>query len=354
MLSRRIAASVGTLAVAAAMTGLTTTSAIAATGSASAAPPAFNTGQIHVRGRCLSDLSDSSTPGNPVQVATCTTQLRQQWTLDADGTVRIGGHAGTACLGLSSGEVAQIVACTDPSADWFPQADKELVNLGSGTAQARNCLYTKSSTPGTALVERACTAGWVGEELTIPNTTYAVSSLTYRPDSGGSGGNWALDSMARDASVTYLGGTAGAYTYEGSIVDNGTFVTIPGNDTPNQTMDPGLTVGDSLTGSIVGQWGFSFTATNAASTTPPAAIQGVRDDTGTWNELFFSPATTFGGTGGLSSGPEQWSWSYVTAKDNCGNTETWTDANNNNGGQVAQANGGTDITAPAPGATCPA
>lgn len=78
--------------------------------------------------------------------------------------------------------------------------------------------------------------------------------------------------------------------YEGSVVDNGTFVTVAGNDTPNQAMDPGQTLGDSLTGAMTGQWGFSFTASNLASTVPPGTVQGVADPTGTWNELFFPRA----------------------------------------------------------------
>ncbi len=361
MLGSGFTRALATCAVAVSAVGLTsagltfaglTSPAVAAT-RAPATPPAFNTGQINIRGACLSDTNDSTTPGNPVRVEPCAAHAAQEWTLDTDGTIRVNGHAGKGCLGLSSSGTAQIVGCGDLSAQWFPQADKELVNVNLSTPQAKSCLYSPSATAGSSLVKHQCGATFAGLEFTIPNTRYAVSSLTYRPDSGGNGTSWALDTISRDASVTYLGTAASGFSYEGSVVDNGSFVTIAGNDTPNQAMDPGQTMGDSLTGSMTGQWGFSFTASSLASTAPPAAVQGVADATGTWNELFFAKTTTFGGTGGLSSGPEQWSWAYRSAADNCGHAEVWLDANNNNGGQVTSANGGTDITAPAPG-TCPA
>ena len=113
-------------------------------------------------------------------------------------------------------------------------------------------------------------------------------------------------------------------------------------------------LGSSITKALAA---FAVVATTAGLTST-AALAATRapatPPTGTWNELFFPKSTTFGGTGGLSTGPEQWSWSYRTAADNCGHAEVWTDASNNDGGQETAADGGTDITAPAPGATCPA
>lgn len=353
MLGSSITKALAAFAVVATTAGLTSTAAMAAT-RAPATPPTYNTGQINIRGACLSDTNDSTTPGNPVRVEPCAAHSAQEWTLDTDGTIRVNGHAGQGCLGLSSAGTAQIVGCGDLSAQWFPQADKELVNVNESTPQARSCLYAPSADAGSPLVKHGCGSTFAGLEFTIPNTRYAVTHLIYRPDSGGSGTTWALDNFARDSSVTYLGTAKSGYNYEGSVVDNGLFVTVAGNATPNQAMDPGQTIGDSLDGAMTGQWGFSFTSSNLASTTPPDSVEGVADPTGTWNELYFAKRTTFGGTGGLSTGPEQWSWSYRTAADNCGNVEVWTDANNNNGGQETAASGGTDITAPAPGATCPA
>jgi hypothetical protein len=353
MLGSSITKALAAFAVVATTAGLTSAAAMAAT-RAPAAPPTYNTGQINIRGACLSDTNDSTTPGNPVRVEPCAAHSAQEWTLDTDGTIRVNGHAGKGCLGLSSAGTAQIVGCGDLSAQWFPQADKELVNVNESTPQARSCLYSPSADAGRPLVRHGCGSTFAGLEFTIPNTRYAVTHLIYRPDSGGSGATWALDNFARDSSVTYLGTAKSGYNYEGSVVDNGLFVTVAGNATPNQAMDPGQTIGDSLDGAMTGQWGFSFTSSNLASITPPDSVEGVADPTGTWNELYFAKGTTFGGTGGLSTGPEQWSWSYRTAADNCGNVEVWTDANNNNGGQETAAGGGTDITAPAPGATCPA
>ncbi len=152
--------------------------------------------------------------------------------------------------------------------------------------------------------------------------------------------------MLRGAAVTWTGGD----TYEGAITDSGMFATIPGNATPNQGLDPGKTIGDLLLGSISGHWGFTFTASSAVTTKPPATVKGVAYSTGTWYELFFSGSTTFGGAGGASTGPAQWSWSYATRPDNCGDVETWVDANNDGGGQATSGRYATDITAPAPGA----
>jgi hypothetical protein len=52
--------------------------------------------------------------------------------------------------------------------------------------------------------------------------------------------------------------------------------------------------------------------------------------------------------GAVSSGPLDWSW-YYPLKDNCGHTETWLDADNDNSGQDAIGPFATDITAPGPG-----
>ena len=200
MLGSRFTRVLATCAVAVTAAGLTSTAALAAT-RAPATPPAFNTGQINIRGACLSDTSDSTTPGNPVRVEPCASHSAQEWTLDTDGTIRVNGHAGQGCLGLSSSGTAQIVGCGDLSAQWFPQADKELVNVNLSTPQAKSCLYAPSGKAGSSLVKHQCGATFAGLEFTIPNTRYAASSLTYRPDSGGAGTSWALDTMTRDASV---------------------------------------------------------------------------------------------------------------------------------------------------------
>jgi len=73
---------------------------------------------------------------------------------------------------------------------------------------------------------------------------------------------------------------------------------------------------------------------------------------GSWYKLFFPAGTSdFGGAGPESSGPLDWSWSY-SLKDNCGQVQTWLDADNDSSGQQASGPDATDITAPAP-RSCP-
>lgn len=297
-------------------------------------------------GLCLDDSSGHTAAGTKVDVWTCNGSASQSWTMGSDGTVRVHGVTGQ-CLGLGSAG-AQLVACSDPSAQWFPAADKTLVSMTSIDPKHLQCLNDPrgSTAKGTQLIEFKCVypaASFPNERFAAPGTTYASSALTYRPDSGGSGNAWALDTITRLSSVTSLG----SGTYTGSVVDAGSFVTVPGNATPNQGTDHGKTLGDALTGTMAGTGGYSFTASNAVSAKPRGAVQGVgTTSTGNWLQAFFATGTTFGGSGLAGSGPEAWSWSYTSAPDNCGTTEAWTDAAPG-GGQSATDG---DITAPAPGA----
>ena len=301
--------------------------------------PATNTGPISLGAKgCLTQSGQTG-----VVAASCQDKQTQRWTIGADGTIRVNGPVGE-CLGLAAG-IAALTDCTNVSAQWFPLANYHLENINDSVSpQSRICLAI-----GLKITTGPCaTAAYV----VVPGTAYASTALIDRPDSGGSG-NWALDTMTRRASVTYLGTSAGKYVYEGSISDAGTFVTFPGADTPNQGLDPGKLLGDALTGNMTGHWGFSFTASAPASATPPSSVTGYgATGTGNWYQLFFTSSTVFAGTGGLASGPEQWSWQYGTGMDNCAATQTWTDANNDGGGQNATGIWATDITAPAPGSVC--
>ena len=233
--------------------------------------------------------------------------------------------------------------------------------VGTNCSATTDCMATlsvltdpgNSTTNNTQLVVE--TAGQAGQSWTaVPGVHFAVTTLTNRPDSGG-GGNWALDQITRDSSITYVGLTAsGLHAYLGSVADTGSFVAFPGNLTPNQTLDHGEAIGDSLTGSLFGVWGQELTSSAPYSQPPPATVNGVADPSSTWESLFFPPSATVTFTDAIpNSSPVgdalDWAWQYTSKADNCGNAETWLDANNNSGGQDSTAG---DITAPAPGATC--
>jgi hypothetical protein len=347
---------------------LTLTSATAA--SAASTTPA-TAGEIHLGlgGMCLDDTGGSAAAGTPVQIWKCLGNANQQWRFYPDGTLRPAAHPSVA-LSLDQANpttnrrpiaVLATVNTTGPTADtWLPTATKGLAdNHPSNGVDHPTYYYLNdpggSTSNGTKLIgyPETGTPGANGQ-WTPPGSRYAVSKLTYRPDSGGGGDNWALDTIMRTSSVVWEGNdSSGAHVYAGAVSDTGTFVTVPGNLTPNQGgSDKGITLGDSTIGTMSGITAYNFTASQlAGNNAPPAAAQGVEPiGTSLWYELFFpaagttSTTTTFGGTGELSSGPLDWSWSYNIASDNCKKAEHWVDAQSNGGGQGANV---TDITAPA-------
>jgi len=340
---------VTTLAPAAALVvaamGVTTLGAASA-GAATAGPP-LPASQIEMgtSGKCVT--AADLTPGAAVILATCSkTNKRQRWVIGGDGTIQLAGSL--ALLSANPATDLVVLGGANPDSQWFPQADKTLVNIGlSPDPQHQMVLGSLASGTQLHVLARTKTAISTGRErYLIPHTIYASSSLTNRPDSGGGGDTWALDTMTRQSSVTRLSDGS----YEASIVDDGGFVTVFGNLTPNQGLDSGKTLGDDSLGQIAGHWGFIFTASTApAASRMPAKVNGVGTvSSGNWYKLFFAASTTFGGAGAVSSGPLDWSWSY-SLKDNCGTTETWLDADNDNSGQRATPPHATDITAPGPG-----
>lgn len=333
---------VTTLAPAAALlvaaTGVITLGAASA-GAATAGPP-LPASQIEMgtSGKCVT--AAARTPGAAVILATCSkTNKNQRWVLRGDGTIKLAGSL--ALLSADPTTKLAVLGGAGPDSQWFPQADKTLVNIGlSPNPQHQKVLDSLASGPQLHVLIRNTKAISAGRErYLVPHTIYAKSSLTNRPDSGDGGDTWALDTLTRQSSVTRLNDGS----YEASIVDNGGFVTVFGNLTPNQGRDPGKTLGDDSLGQFAGQWGFTFSASTApAASRMPAKVNGVGTvSTGNWYKLFFAPGTTSGGAA-ISSGPLDWSWSY-SLTDNCGTIETWLDAGNNISG---------DITAPGPG-DCP-
>jgi hypothetical protein len=307
-------------------------------------------GQIEMgaSGQCVT-ASSAVLQATVVLSACKATRTLQRWTLKGDGTISLNSKP---ALLLSADPLTHVAVLGDNPASldsqWLPQADKTLLNIGLSTDPQHQLVLDFFTSGGIALHvfadnQNAINAG--REQYPMLDTIYASTKLTNRPDSGDGGNTWALDTITRLSSVT----TLGAGDFEASVVDNGTFETVPsatGNSTsltPDQNPpDNGDQIGDALTGSIHGTWGFSFTTSaKPARANMPVAVNGVgASTTGSWYQQFFPAKTTFGGAGGASSGPEAWSWIYTSNKDNCGNVETWLDAANTESG---------NIPAPAPG-----
>jgi hypothetical protein len=316
-------------------------SAGAATATSAAGEIALAPGQIEMgaSGQCVT--ASSTTNGAAVVLAACSTKNKlQRWVPGTDGTITL--NATSELLSASPSRLA-VLGTAGPDSEWFPQADKTLVNVGLST-DPQHQMVLDFFGPGiqlhvSAYNQNAINAG--RKQYPMPGTIYASTKLTNRPDSGDGGNTWALDAITRLSSVTNLGSD----TFEASVVDNGTFETVPsatGNSTsltPDQTgPNSGDQIGDALTGSIHGTWGFSFTTTAfPARANMPAAVNGVgTSTTGSWYQQFFPAKSSFGGADpdGFSSGPETWSWVYTSNQDNCGKVETWLDAANTESGNI--------------------
>lgn len=318
-----------------------------AAAAATIGPVSLAPGQIQMgsSGKCVT--ASGTTAGSAVVLSACsTTNHKQRWELQSDGMIELAGTSEMLSAVPGTGLV-QLGGLT-PYSVWFPAADKTLVNVGSSRdPQDLKVLDWWGPSPQLHVFARSQKTISSGrEQYAAPGTIYASTKLTNRPDSGSGGNTWALDTITRLSSVT----SVGPGSYEASVVDNGTFETVPsapGNSsslTPDQSgPDTGAQIGDALTGSIFGTWGFSFTTAATPSAAHVAtAVNGVGTaTTGSWYKLFFPASTSdFGGAGPAASGPEDWSWVYTSVKDNCGNVETWTDADNIESG---------NISAPAPG-----
>jgi hypothetical protein len=108
--------------------------------------------------KCMDDDHSSTADGTRVQIWDCNGTAAQQWTVQADGTVRVFGK----CLdltgaGTANGTPAQIWTCHGGGNQlWSPRGDGSLLNPASG-----RCLDLPGSntTNGTQLVIWDCTGG---------------------------------------------------------------------------------------------------------------------------------------------------------------------------------------------------
>jgi hypothetical protein len=189
-----------------------------------------------------------------------------------------------------------------------------------------------------ALVAVPLAAGTValaaGTAHAAPTTETATTHVYNDPDSG-NGGTWATDAFDRTLTVTLTNATALTDTYTATVSDSGTFVTIAGAKTPNQS-DAGEVISHSVKGTFSGT--ASYTITAPASDALGAPVPATLNDnntaaagiytTGNWPDLAFATPATANVVLGA------WSWTYTTPAG-----ETWTDAyNNGDGNLVADGN----------------
>lgn len=170
---------------------------------------------------------------------------------------------------------------------------------------------------------------------------FAETQLSNRLDSG-NGGNWATDTITRFLVIT----KTGVNTYKATVTDEGSFVTIPGALTPNQSSPyTGMRLTASrvyrATDSLAGTDSFSFTANRSPDLSRvPKKVPGNADPTSTWYTLAFPSGTAFTN---VTQGP--WGWTYQLScpsfNPNFHPLQIWTDSStvaNNDGDAAADGN----------------
>jgi hypothetical protein len=173
-----------------------------------------------------------------------------------------------------------------------------------------------------------------------PVTASAQTDIANDADSGNHG-NWAVDTLTRQVTVTRhgqaavsdCGGTAtngitACWYYTALLADAGSFTTDAGADSPNA----GTAINGVLSGAISGGSSYEWYASSGTpdGTLVPATLDASSSGTNssTWPERFFPSGTSFGGMNEIN-----WSYNY-TAPTTC---EMWTDAFDNSGGSSASA-----------------
>ncbi|HEV2346707.1 MAG TPA: glycoside hydrolase family 3 C-terminal domain-containing protein [Actinocrinis sp.] len=125
---------------------------------------------INSNGLCLDLPGDNNTNGTVTEVYSCNGTNGQQWTEEADGTVRADGKClDVAAGGTANGTAVDIYDCNGTGSQvWQPQANGELLNPQSG-----KCLTDPAASNGSLMQITTCTA--------------AGNQLWHSP-AGGSGG----------------------------------------------------------------------------------------------------------------------------------------------------------------------
>lgn len=153
--------------------------------------------------------------------------------------------------------------------------------------------------------------------------TTITTTLPDRVD-GGNNGDWAHDQMTRKVVICEAAGG-----YHATVTDSGSFTTVAGS-----SPQAGVPLAAGVTGSVTGSFTADFTATGldlSALTGPPTST-----GTSVWVQTIVGGAWTGG-----NSINNDWTWTY---KADC---ETWTDAADNQDGELT-ADGDITGTVPCP------
>jgi hypothetical protein len=164
----------------------------------------------------------------------------------------------------------------------------------------------------------------------------AVTRIVNTGTVPGNGGNWASDSFTRTATLT--GGTQASpdlcgrssgpcFRFTASVADQGTFRTLDGALTPNQST-PGKRIEGTASGTVTGraEFGVFYATAQPQVSLVPTVASNVWAST-TWPLLFFPKGTT---VTGLDLGP--WSLTYATLTE-CG-AQQWQDSSGNGYGDL--------------------
>ena len=177
-----------------------------------------------------------------------------------------------------------------------------------------------------------------------PVTTTATTKITQHEDSGYNGGNWAVDTLTRTASITLVGpdstladcgdNATTCYSYTGTITDVGTSAAITGAPSPGEQNVP---IQGSPTATMNGKATVTFSASSNApqASHVPATMTGNPVSTTDWVQQFFPDGTT-----GKEPTLTAWSWTYVD-QANC---QVWVDALNGKASTSGDITGANDCT----------
>jgi hypothetical protein len=181
-------------------------------------------------------------------------------------------------------------------------------------------------------------------------TVTAVTHVYNAPDSG-NGGTWATDDFSRTVTVTLdspqpVSTPAGFLAYTATVTDSGSFTTVAGALTPDQSIS-GEKVSHAVDGTMSGTASYTVTAPAAdvLGATFPAALNDGNtapsgaQSTSQWPVQALTPATGAVVTLG------NWSWTYATPAG-----EAWTDSSTNGDGNLIQDGNVTGLLAPPPAA----
>lgn len=187
-------------------------------------------------------------------------------------------------------------------------------------------------------------------------TATATTHVTNDPDNGhGSPSTWAMDTITRTVTITKgtqipgtdcgLAASAGCWSFTAALSDSGTFVTIPGAGTPNQSCAGcagELIRSPAVSGTIAGNYQVTFDASYPVA--DASLVAKNHDDAGvpasppytstTWGEQFFPAGTSFGPFAG---GAYTWTYQVLSGGFPFFTIERWTDSSSNGDGNTPGA-----------------